>query len=94
MHVVYSKHRSLQIRPGTERSKDYMPPTIAPPRVAPPLMPMAGVAVAPRALTAAAESDAASVVVSEKQHGDGKIERVFADGKRLLVFSNGTRKFV
>ena len=41
-----------------------------------------------------AESDAASVVVSEKQHGDGKIERVFADGKRLLVFSNGTRKFV
>jgi hypothetical protein len=41
-----------------------------------------------------AESDAASVMVSEKQHGDGKIERVFADGKKLLIFSNGTRKFV
>ena len=42
----------------------------------------------------AAESDPATTVVSEKKHGDGKIERLFADGKKMLVFSNGTRKEV
>jgi hypothetical protein len=46
MHVVYSKHRSLQIRPGADRSKDYMPPTIAPPPVAPP-MGMGGIGAPP-----------------------------------------------
>jgi len=35
-----------------------------------------------------------ATIVSEKQHGDGKVERLFADGKKLLIFSNGTRKCV
>jgi hypothetical protein len=39
-----------------------------------------------------AGSESCSTIVSEKQHGDGKVERVFADGKKLLIFSNGTRE--
>ena len=38
------------------------------------------------------KSDPAAKVVSEKHHGDGKVERLFADGKKLLIFSNGTRE--
>ncbi|KAJ1479725.1 hypothetical protein T484DRAFT_1813229 [Baffinella frigidus] len=36
-------------------------------------------------------AEASTEVVSEKRHGDGKVERLFADGRRVLVFSNGTQ---
>ena len=38
-------------------------------------------------------SQTSQTLVSERKHGDGKVERVFADGKKLLIFSNGTRKW-
>lgn len=37
-------------------------------------------------------SGVAGVLVREVRHGDGKLERVYSSGARLVMFANGTRK--
>ena len=39
-------------------------------------------------------SDEETQLVLEKQHADGKIEQRYSDGRRVLIFSNGTSKFL
>ena len=67
MRLVYSKHRSLVIRPG-ERSKDY----IAPPGLLPPSPPVPSVPSAAAAYTAAAAAAAAAA-------GTGPVSRYRGD---------------
>ncbi len=46
----------------------------------------------PQTVAAPPSTPGANVILQERQMGDGKVERRYADGRRVVTFRNGTEK--